>query len=60
MPVDTGFIVYNERNYPNLVRLFDAIGTETTASEMSFAVSLSDGTYEYRGSPAGLFVTPAT
>lgn len=58
VPVDTGFIVYNERNYPNLVRLFDAIGTETAASEMSFAVSLNNGAYEYRGSPAGLFAAP--
>jgi predicted NAD/FAD-binding protein len=50
IPVDTGFIVYNERNYPNLVALFKEIGIETAASEMSFAASLDGGRLEYSGS----------
>lgn len=45
--VDTGFIVYNEQNYPNLVALFDHLGVTTQHSEMSFAASLDNGALEY-------------
>lgn len=47
--VDTGFIVYNERNYPNLTALFKHLDVPTKASEMSFAASLDDGRMEYSG-----------
>ena len=47
--VDTGFIVYNEMNYPNLTALFAHLGVETQASEMSFAVSARNGGFEWCG-----------
>ncbi len=50
--VDTGFIVYNELNYPNLVGLFQEIGVETAPSDMSFAASFNGGQFEYSGSGA--------
>jgi predicted NAD/FAD-binding protein len=52
IPVDTGFIVYNERNYPNLTALFRHIDVATKASTMSFGVSLDNGRFEYSGSEA--------
>ncbi len=47
LAVDTGFIVYNERNYPNLTALFDHIGVPTVDSCMSFSASLDGGKLEY-------------
>lgn len=51
--VDTGFIVYNEKNYPNLVALFAQLGVPTLETEMSFAASLHGGKLEYSGSGLG-------
>ncbi len=47
--VDTGFLVYNERTYPGLVRLFGELGIETKPSDMSFSVSDEATGLEYRG-----------
>jgi predicted NAD/FAD-binding protein len=49
IPIDTGFIVFNDRNYPNLTALFRHLGVEVKDSEMSFAASLRDGQFEYAG-----------
>ena len=49
IPIDTGFIVYNETNYPNLTALFDYLDVPTEASEMSFSASLDGGLFEYSG-----------
>jgi predicted NAD/FAD-binding protein len=58
-PVDTGFIVYNPPNYPNLTALFQHLGVPTATTEMSFSVSLSAGAFEYSGtSLAALFAQP--
>jgi predicted NAD/FAD-binding protein len=54
--VDTGFIVFNDRNYPGFERLLERLGVATQPSTMSFSVSDQRGELEYNGaSPNGLF-----
>ena len=49
-PVDTGFLVFNEKTYPNLIALFAHLGVESVETEMSFAVSLENPALEWAGS----------
>lgn len=51
--VDTGFICFNDATYPNLIALFAHLEIQTRATDMSFAVSLDDGRFEYAA--PGLF-----
>jgi predicted NAD/FAD-binding protein len=54
--VDTGFIIYNELNYPNLTALFEHFNVQTQFAEMSLAISLRGGRLEYSGTNLrGLF-----
>lgn len=46
-PIDTGFIVHNDRTYPNLVKLFARLGVERQKSDMSFGVSCRKTGFEY-------------
>jgi uncharacterized protein len=47
--IDTGFVVYNERNYPLLSRLFTELDVPTQDTDMSFSYSLQPGGIEYSG-----------
>jgi uncharacterized protein len=54
--VDTGFIVFNDRNYPEFTQLLAKLGVEHQPSHMSFAVADEQGDFEYSsGSVGGLF-----
>jgi predicted NAD/FAD-binding protein len=58
-PVDTGFLVFNDRTYPHLVALFDELGIASVASEMSFSARIDAARLEWAGtSVASLFAQP--
>lgn len=52
-PVDTGFLVFNDKTYPNLIALFQHLGVASVQTEMSFAVSLQQPDLEWAGSTLG-------
>jgi len=57
--VDTGFIVFNERNYPNFKRMLAELGVRSQPANMSFSVSDGDGGFEWATRGArGLFARP--
>jgi predicted NAD/FAD-binding protein len=54
--VDSGFIVFNDRTYPNFCKLLDELGVEAQNTPMSFSVSCEESGLEYRGADLnGLF-----
>ncbi len=58
--LDSGFIVFNERTYPNLIKLFARIGVRSRPSDMSFGVRCRGCEIEYSSRGLfGLFATPA-
>jgi len=60
IPVDIGFIVFNKVNYPNLTKLFDLLEVPIQKSNMSFAVSVNGGEFEYGSSSMGAFFSYPT
>ena len=58
-PVDTGFIVYNKVNYPNMVALFDKLDVPVVESSMSFGASIKGGWMEYGTATNAAFVAQA-
>jgi uncharacterized protein len=59
LAIDTGFIVFNDRNYPRFEALLRELGVATQTSHMSFSVSDGRGEFEYAGTPRGLFARPS-
>lgn len=54
--IDTGFIVFNDRTYPNFIRLLSELNVESQPTKMSFSVSCQRTGLEYRGADlSGLF-----
>ncbi|MGN7250165.1 NAD(P)/FAD-dependent oxidoreductase [Arthrobacter sp. SAFR-014] len=61
LSVDTGFIVHNNRTYPNLIRLFAELGVETQDSDMTMSIRCDGCGLEYAGAKgaSGVFARPA-
>ncbi|MDQ0312201.1 putative NAD/FAD-binding protein [Kitasatospora herbaricolor] len=61
VPLDTAFLVHNERTYPHLIEMFDELGVVTRPSEMSMSVHCRGCGLQYAGArgPGGLFAQPS-
>ena len=58
-PIDTGFLVFNEDTYPNLLGLFEELGVPSEPSDMSFSVSLAERSFEWSSDGlSGLLAQP--
>jgi predicted NAD/FAD-binding protein len=57
--IDTGFIVMNDRNYPNFTKLLDKLGVARQPTHMSFSVKGEQPEFEFSGTPRGLFCQPS-
>jgi hypothetical protein len=57
--VDTGFVVMNDRNYPNFTRLLAELGVSSQPASMTMSVSDDEGRFEWAASARGLFARPA-
>ncbi len=53
IPVDTGFIVFNDRTYPNFIELLDRLGVSSQSAPMTFSVRDDQSNLEYRGADLG-------
>lgn len=59
-PVDTGFLVFNDRTYPRLCALFDTLGVRSVAASMSFSCRVDAEALEWAGTNlVTLFAQPA-
>jgi uncharacterized protein len=59
-PVDTGFLVYNDRTYPKLIALFDELGIVSAPSTMSFSVRHDKARVEWAGTDFGSLLAQAS
>lgn len=55
--IDTGFIVFNDRTYPNFIKLLSRLGVASNTTEMGFSVSCQNPALEYSGTSLNALFT---